>query len=57
MTDTLIRVSAKHFVAGLVARDGRVILAAPILRYAMGWDGRKLAEYCRVKGWTWERVP
>ncbi len=34
--ETLVRVTAAHFCAGLVALDGRVIEAAPILAWARG---------------------
>lgn len=52
---SLIRITAPHFVAGLEA-DGTVKRTAPILGYMLGWDGRKVADYCKAKGWTWERV-
>jgi len=52
---TLIRITAPHFVAGIVA-DSVVTRAAPILGYMRGWDGRQVADYCKRKGWTWERV-
>jgi hypothetical protein len=52
----LIRIVARHFVAGLVAKDGKVVEAAPILRYMIGWTGKKVADYCAKKGWSWERV-
>ncbi len=56
--EVLIRIVAPHFVAGIVAKDGRVIAAADILRYMERekWDGRRVAAYCKAKGWTWERV-
>jgi hypothetical protein len=53
---TLIRIVASHFVAGLEATD-RVVRAAPILKYMIGWNGVKVAGYCISKGWTWERLP
>lgn len=56
MSETLIRIAAPHFVAGIVAVGGRVAMAAPILRYMTGWSGPKVASYCRTRGWTWERV-
>jgi len=52
----VIAIDAPHFYAGLVAEDGRVTETAPILRYMMGWDGERVAAYCRRKGWTWIRV-
>jgi len=47
-----IRIVARHFVAGVVHRDGRVVRAAPILRYMIGWDGQRVAAYCR-RGYDW----
>lgn len=46
----------KPFYAGLVASGGKVTHAAHILRFMMGWDGKKVADYCKSKGWTWEKV-
>jgi hypothetical protein len=54
--DVLVRIVAPHFVAGLDARAGRVVNAAPIIRYMMGWDGAQVAAYCARKGWEWERL-
>ena len=56
MRETLIAINAPHFYAGLVARRGRVVEAADIIRYMKGWSGRQVADYCQAKGWTWERV-
>lgn len=53
---TLVRIIAPHFVAGLEADGGRVTVAAPILRYMVGWSGKQVADYCVKKRWTWERV-
>jgi hypothetical protein len=50
----LIRITAPHFVAELVAANGCVVEAAPIVKYMMGWNGAQVARYCRSKGWTWE---
>lgn len=52
----LIQITAPHFCAGLVAKDGRVIRAAPIIKYMRGWTGQQVADYCREKGWHWERI-
>lgn len=56
MRPTLVRIVAPHFVAGIEAENGRVIIAAPILRYMLGWSGKRVASYCAKKGWTWEVV-
>lgn len=53
---TLIRISAPHFVCGVVAKAGRIVTAAPIVAYMLGWDGRKFADYCKAKNWQWENV-
>ena len=54
---TLVRIEAPHFVAGLDAEGGRVVRAAPIVRYMIGWDGRRVARYCASKGWAWTAQP
>lgn len=57
MSDVLVRITAPHFVAGLIARDGKVVEAAPILRRQMlEQDGTTVAFICRRRGWSWERV-
>lgn len=52
----LLRIMAPHFVAGIEVDGGRVVRAAPIVRYMVGWDGPRFHHYCRKKGWTWEVV-
>lgn len=54
--ETLVVIDAPHFYAGLIAVDGRVIEAAHIVKYMKGWSGQRVADYCREKGWRWERV-
>jgi hypothetical protein len=54
--DVLIRIEAPHFVAGIEARDGRVVRTAPILAYMLGWDGARVAQYAKRRGWTWQRL-
>lgn len=52
MADRLLRIVAPHFVAGVVVgSDGIVKRAAPILRYSVGWTGRRLREYAESKRW------
>ena len=50
-----MRIVAPHFVAAFEAED-RVVRAAPIIKYMVGWDGARVAGYCRSRNWTWERV-
>lgn len=53
----LARITAPHFCAGLVF-DGnmRVIEAAPILRYMIGWSAGRVIDYCSRKHWQNESV-
>jgi len=46
-----MRIEGHRFVAGVVLSNGRVIDAAPIIRFMMGWTDIKVLEYCRKKGW------
>ena len=57
MITVLIQITAQHFVAGLIAEQGRVIQAAPVIRYMIGWDGRQVVDYCARKRWQCARVP
>ena len=50
-----LRLSEKGYDV-TVLEAGRVARAAPILAYMLGWTGRQVADYCRRKGWQWERV-
>lgn len=54
--EVLVRVEAPHFCAGLVAKDGICIDAAPILRWTVGKTSKELAAYFARKGWTWQRL-
>lgn len=61
MIETLIVIETppdvpKPFTAGIVAENGKVKEAADIVRFMKGWDGKRVADYCKKKGWTWERV-
>lgn len=51
----MLAIDAPHFYAGLVHEGGRVVRAAPIIAYMVGWSGREVADYCRRKGWRWVR--
>jgi hypothetical protein len=46
----LVRIEAPHFVAGLET-DGVVRLAAPIIRYMVGWSDDRVRAYVSSKGW------
>lgn len=57
MTGVLVRITARHFCAGLVVRDGRVVEAAPILRWTVGKLSADVREHGRRRGWKMERLP
>jgi hypothetical protein len=52
----LVRVSAPHFVAGLVMEsatpEDKCVRAAPILAWAVGKGRSELRRYFAGKGWT-----
>lgn len=56
IAETLVAIDAPHFYAGIVARNGKVVEAAHIVKYMKGWDGKRVADYCKAKGWSWELV-
>lgn len=47
----LVQVSAPHFVAGIILKDGVVIEAAPILKWTIGKTQKWLREYFIKKEW------
>jgi hypothetical protein len=47
----LWRIEAGHFVAGLVARRGVVVQAAPILGWSVGRSWREVKVWMRRRGW------
>ena len=53
----LIRIEAPHFVAAIVlGKDRRIVEAAPIVGYMIGWTPERVREYVDKRGWTAERV-
>lgn len=49
--ETLVRITASHFVAGIIVKNDRVTLSAPILKYMRGWTSDRVRQYCKEKGW------
>jgi len=47
----LVRVTAPHFVAGVLMQDNICIAAAPILQWCVGKHAAWLSEYCSKKQW------
>lgn len=56
VSEILFAIDAPHFYAGVVVRNGRIVEAADIVKYMRGWNGERFADYCRAKGWRWEKV-
>lgn len=54
---TLIRISSNYFVAGIdVGKLGRIMKAAPILKYMIGWTVPEVQAYCKHKRWKLEMI-
>lgn len=47
----LVRIETPHFVAGLEIEGGRVVRAAPILKYMVGWPATRVREYAHRRAW------
>lgn len=58
-SEILVRVTAPHFCASVILMRGAVVRAAPILRWALGWESAPLSAYFKKKGWeaTQKRLP
>ena len=50
-------IDSRYFNAGLVIgkRTQRVMKAAPIIKYMVGWDSSRVLNYCLSKGWQIHR--
>jgi len=51
MIDLLAQIRADKFTAAIVLRDERVIEAAPIVRYMVGWKRDSVRSYCKERRW------
>ncbi len=47
----LLAILAPHFTAGLEMEEGVAKRCAPIIKYMLGWDYKKIESYCSRKGW------
>jgi hypothetical protein len=52
MKETLIRIQAPHFVAGVILVDNKVKRYAPIVKYMHGWTKGQVLSYVSMKGWA-----
>ena len=63
MEEALIRITAPHFVAGIVIQDVKgincVVGGAPIVFYMVQqrWPWTRVVNYLQRKKWQWEQVP
>jgi len=53
---TLYRITAPHFVAGVLIEDGVVRDAAPILKRSVGRSLAHLEGFCAARNWGIEKV-
>ena len=51
MTELLAQIRAEKFTVGIVLRNGRVIEAAPIVKYMVGWKRDSVRSYCVLRRW------
>ncbi len=54
--ERLYRVAAPHFHAGILVRQGSVVEAAPILRWALGQRWVDVLATCNEQGWRMDLV-
>lgn len=47
----LAQIKAPHFTAGIELTDDVVTLAAPIVKYMVGWHRNYVRHYCNQKRW------
>lgn len=45
------QISAPHFTAGIVLENDVVTVAAPIVKYMVGWHRNYVRHYCAQKRW------
>ncbi|MCB0627940.1 MAG: hypothetical protein KDC43_29445 [Saprospiraceae bacterium] len=56
-TEKLYQIKSSYFTAGIVtdihpkSEDIRVKIAAPIVKYMIGWTLEEVQQYCKRKGW------
>jgi hypothetical protein len=48
----LAQIKAPHFTAGIVLMNDAVTIAAPIVKYMVGWNRDKVRGYCQQKRWN-----
>lgn len=52
----LLRITAPHFVAGVIFKDKRPVEAAPIIKYMERMTAAQIKSYLQYKNWKWEWI-
>jgi len=52
----LVQISSSYFTAGIILEGKKVVKAAPILKYMLGWTLSRVLSYCKYKRWSVECV-
>lgn len=52
----LIQITMPHFCAGLIVKDGRIINAAPILKWTIGKTVTRVKLYYNKKNAKWKTI-
>jgi hypothetical protein len=47
----MIVIDSGYFVAALEIEDDKVVNAAPIVKYMMGWSTQRVRNYAHSKNW------
>lgn len=45
------QITAPHFCGAVEIVNGKVFDTAPIVKYMMGWELKRMLNYCADKGW------
>lgn len=53
---TLIQIKSSYFCCGILVQSGKIVKAAPIVKYMIGWNGKRFKQYCNKKKFTYEMV-
>lgn len=54
--EALGQITAPFFCAGFVVRGRKVVEAAPIVAYMIGWTTERVRLYCSKRRWELTRV-
>jgi len=52
----MIRITAPHFCAGAIFRHGKIVEAAPIIKWMIGRSVADMRRYCEQMAWRFEML-